>query len=306
MLIAILVALVSGLCVGYYVDTSVLQLFINPLLLTLLLPIMVVIEYRKALSRQNLRLQVFTQLYNFTVVPLFAWLFVRLFFADYPTIAFGFLFYMLLPTAAVAIFWTRQCQGNTINSIKTMLFGLIIGAFLAPFLLRLLLADGLQFSSLEVLRANLVFLVVPLSLGYLLQKLLLWKYSPDQFMLLKPKIMLISQISILFMVFIGVSLKAYTLVSDPAMLVRILVPVALFYLLQYTLSHFVGGVFLNGADRISFVYSTSLKNISLALGICLTLLQEDASGVIILISLTYVIQQLSAPIYAQIAQRTRL
>jgi len=303
MLIAIIASLISGLIFGYYVDTSILQNLITPLLILLLLPIMIVIEYKKALSSQSMRLQVITQLYNFTVIPLLAWIFVRLFLANQPEASFGFILYCLLPTAGIALFWTRKCGGNTLNSIKTMLFGLIIGAFAAPLFLYLILGDALHLDSLQIIRANLLFLFVPLIAGYLIQRIILQRVSAEKFMQLKPKIMLVSQVSIVMMVFVGISLKAHMLLSNLTIMVQIFLPVLFFYLVQYSLSHLLGGLFLNHSDRISFVYSTTLKNISLALGISISLLKENSSTVIILISLTYIIQQLSAPAYARIARK---
>jgi len=300
MLLAITISLISGLITGFFIDTSILHYLINPLLITLLLPIMVVIEYKKALSRQNLRLQVITQTYNFTIIPLFVYLFTRLFFINQPDISFGFILYMLLPTAGISIFWTRRCGGNTLNSIKTMLFGLLIGAIATPLYLHLILGDALNFDSLQIVKTNLAFLLTPLIAGYLIQKVILKKVSPERFMELKPRIMLVSNVSIVMMVFIGISMKAKTLLSSPNLIVQILLPVICFYALQYLLSHLLGGLFLEPHDRVSFVYSTTLKNISLALGISISLLQENASGVIVLISLTYIIQQLSAPLYARI------
>ncbi len=303
MLLAILISLFSGLIAGYFVDTSILRLLINPLLITLLLPIMVTIEYKKALSRQSLQLQVITQLYNFTVIPLLVYPFVHLFFSDRPDIGFGFILYMLLPTAAISVFWTRKCAANTFNSIKTMLFGLLIGALATPLFLALILGDSLSFDSLKIIKTNLVFLLIPLVAGYLIQKLLLMRFSAEEFMQMKPKIMKISAISIVMMVFIGISMKAHLLISNPDILLKILLPVVAFYTLQYTLSHQIGRLFLAREDLISFVYSTTLKNISLALGISISLLRDNASGVIVLIALTYIIQQLSAPLYAKIACR---
>lgn len=57
-----LIAIILSLIFGYHVDTSILQNFITPLLILLLL-ILVAIEYKKALSPQNLRLQVVTHRY---------------------------------------------------------------------------------------------------------------------------------------------------------------------------------------------------------------------------------------------------
>jgi len=301
MLLAIISSMILGLVTGYFVDTSILHYLINPLLISLLLPIMVVIEYKKALSSQNLKLQVITQLYNFTVIPLLVYVWIRWFFNQQPDVSFGFLLYMLLPTAGVAIFWTKKCGGNTMNSIKTMLFGLLIGTLVTPLFLYLILGDALSFDSLQMIKTNLAFILVPLIVGYILQKMILSRISPERFMAVKPKIMLISNVSIVMMVFIGISMKAGTLLANPNVMLKIMLPVVGFYLLQYLLSHWVGGLWLNSADRISFVYSTSLKNISLALGIGISLLQENAAGLIVLISLTYIVQQLSAPLYAKMA-----
>ncbi len=300
MLISIIISLIIGIITGYFVDTSILKIFISPLLITLLLPIMIVIDYDKAFSPKSIKLQLITQIYNFTVLPLLAYIFIKLFFANKPLVSFGFLFYTLLPAAGIAMFWTKKCEGNALNSVKTILFGLVLGAFLAPFFISLLLGNSIDIDSFKIIKTNLMFLLLPLIAGYIINKILNKKFSPDEFMKLKPKIMMISQISVVCMVFLGISLKSNMIISNLFIIVQIFIPVSLFYLIQYILSHYIGGIILNNKDRISFVYSTSLKNVSLALGITITLFQENASPIIILISLTYIVQQLSAPIYSKL------
>jgi ACR3 family arsenite efflux pump ArsB len=297
MLISIVVSLIVGLIVGYFVNTSFLHIFINPLLITLLLPIMITIDYDKALSFKNIKLQVITQIYNFTIIPLLTFLFIKLFFSHNPVVAFGFMFYMLLPAAGIAIFWTKKCEGNAINSVQTVLFGLIIGAIAAPIYISILLKNAIELDSIKVITTNLIFLLLPLVIGYLINNWLNKKYTSNEFNKLKPKIMMISQISVVCMVFIGISLKSNMIFSNLFLIIQIFVPVVIFYALQYFLSHIIGKVILKDSDRVSFVYSTSLKNISLALGITVSLLKENASPIIILISFTYIVQQLSAPIY---------
>ncbi len=297
MLLAIIFSLIIGLITGYFVNTSILHVFISPLLITLLLPIMITIDYNKALSLKNIKLQVITQVYNFTVIPLITYIFIKIFFSNIPVVAFGFMFYMLLPAAGIAIFWTKKCDGNALNSIKTVLFGLIIGAVAAPVYIALLLKNTVELDSIKVITANLMFLLLPLIAGYIINKILNKKYTPEEFNKLKPKIMTVSQISVVCMVFIGISLKSHMIFSNLILIIQIFIPIVLFYILQYTLSYFAGGLILNKPDRISFVYGTTLKNISLALGITVSLLKENASPVIILISFTYIIQQLSAPLF---------
>ncbi len=297
MLYAIVFSLILGLFTGYFVNTSVLHIFINPLLITLLLPIMITIDYNKALSLKNIRLQIITQIYNFTIIPLLTYIFIKIFFSNTPIVAFGFMFYMLLPAAGIAIFWTKKCEGNALNSIKTVLFGLILGAVLAPVYISFLLKNTLELNSIKVITTNLIFLLLPLIVGYIINKILNGKYSPEEFNKLKPKIMMISQISVVCMVFIGISLKSHMILSNLVLVIQIFIPVVIFYVLQYIISHFLGNLFLKKQDRISFVYSTTLKNISLALGITVSLLKENASQIIILIAFTYIIQQLSAPLY---------
>jgi len=105
---------------------------IMPLTFMMVYPMMVTLQRRKIVEGGDLKVQVVTQLLNFTVIPLCALLIGKLFFPDSPDAALGLLLASLLPTSGMTISWTGMARGNVADAIKITVFGLLIGSERPP------------------------------------------------------------------------------------------------------------------------------------------------------------------------------
>ena len=66
------------------------------------------------------------------------------------------------------------------------------------------------------------------------------------------------------------ALKAEDIIADPVLLLSFLVPLAILYLGNFLLSTVVGKVMFDRGDAIALVYSTVMRNLSIALAMALT------------------------------------
>ena len=77
--------------------------------------------------------------------------------------------------------------------------------------------------------------------GYCTRQFLLNKYSMAQFKeRIAPRFPAASTVGVLGIVFVAMALKAETIVSHPAILVSIFIPLLLLYILNYALATAVG------------------------------------------------------------------
>jgi len=105
-----------GLLFGYFFDAQPLKQFIIPVTFIMVYPMMVTLDVKSILKGGDYKLQVGTQLINFILVPLLAFLMGKLFFSDgpekYGLWAVGLFLIGVLPTSGMTISWTGFARGN--------------------------------------------------------------------------------------------------------------------------------------------------------------------------------------------------
>ena len=82
LIVSILLAMIAGLILGYYVDTSWLKNLIIPLTFVLVYPMMVTLNFNSLKQKSNIKLQATTQVINFIVFPAIAFGLGYIFFQD--------------------------------------------------------------------------------------------------------------------------------------------------------------------------------------------------------------------------------
>jgi len=118
---------------------------------------------------------------------------------------------------------------------------------------------------------------------------------------MKPNFAGISSFGVLFIVFISMALKAQIIIKQFDLVLLSIIPLVIFYLLITIISHLIGTKYLNHGDRISLVYSTSLRNLTIALG--LTLSSFSGSLAVFLIAIAYVVQLPIASVYMKLVNK---
>jgi ACR3 family arsenite transporter len=140
-----------------------------------------------------------------------------------------------------------------------------------------------------------------MGLGFLTRQSLLKKYSMVEFKeRIAPRFPAISTIGVLGIVFVAMSLKAKTILTDPGQLLMIFIPLLILYLFNFILSTLIGRRFFTRGDSIALVYGTVMRNLSIALAIAINAFGEAGTDAALVIALAYIIQVQSAAWYVRL------
>lgn len=223
----------------------------------------------------NWRLHLVVQLFTFAVFPLAGLLLdgiVPLLWASEPgAIRHGFLFLCVLPsTISTSVVLTAVARGNTAGALFNAAFSNILGVFLTPVLVHLLMRTTGQSTPLGPLLLKIMMLtLLPFFAGMLLRPLVLrWVEAH------KAWVARISNAVIVFIVYSAFCDSIQARVWErhgPGMTVRVLlVVVVLFAAMSALIYATCRGLRLNREDRIA-AYFCSVKK-TLAMGVPLALL----------------------------------
>lgn len=304
---AIPLMLVAGFFAGLILDEAYLSLLkklIVPLTFLMVYPMMVTLNVSHLAKGLDLKLQGATQLINFFCIPLVAYGLGRLFFPEDSGLALGLLLAALLPTSGMTISWTGFAKGNMGAAINMTVIGLTFGSLLAPFYLKQLLGATVEVELMQVMKQILFIVFLPMAAGFVTRSLFLKRYSPELFKeKFAPRFPALSTLGVLGIVFVAMALKAKSITSDPTVLLKILLPLILLYLCNFTISTMVGRSFFPRGDGIALVYGTVMRNLSIALAVAMNSFGANGSSAALVIALAYVIQVQSAAWYVRFSDR---
>lgn len=304
LIVAIPIIMIAGFGAGLVWDSAPLKQWIVPLTFLMVYPMMVNLQLKKVIEGGDGKVQLVTQLLNFTVIPLFAFLLGKLAFPDSPYIALGLLLASLLPTSGMTISWTGMANGNMAAAVKMTVFGLLIGSILTPIYIKVLMGTTIEIPMAKIFKQIMVVVVLPLVLGNLTQRFLIARYGMAHYQKdLKPIFPPVSTLGVLGIVFVAMALKAQSIASNPGQLVSLIGPLLALYGLNFLLSTLVGKYFFNRGDGIALVYGTVMRNLSIALAIAMTAFGKEGADIALIIALAYIIQVQAAAWYVKFTDR---
>lgn len=299
------VFMVAGLIFGAIANPAFLKALIIPLTFLMVYPMMINLQIQKVLSGGDYRVQLLTQLINFTVIPLFALGMGKLFFADQPLVALGLLLASLLPTSGMTISWTGFAKGNISAAIKMTVIGLILGSIATPFYAKWLMGTTVEIPLANIFKQIVIIVFLPMLLGFLTRITLIQIVGVDKYnQSLKQKFPVFSTLGVLGIVFVAMALKAKDIVANPLVLLSFLIPLAILYVGNFLFSTVIGKLFFNRSDAIALVYGTVMRNLSIALAIAMTAFgKEQGSEIALIIAMAYIIQVQAAAWYVRFSDR---
>ena len=297
-------SMLAGLVFGQLVDPSLLRRAILPLTFLMVYPMMVAVNIQEVFKPGGGKLQGVTLAINFVLIPLLGYSLGLVFFSEQPLMRLGLLLTSLLPTSGMTISWTGFAKGNVPAAIRMTVFGLILGSLLAPLYLKALMGTVMDIPLADVFVQILVIVFLPLVLGYVTQRWLVKRYGTDRFnTALKPKFAPFSTLGVLGIVFVSMALKSQSIVSQPLLLLRYLLPLVVIYAINFGISTLIGKKLFVRADGVALVYGTVMRNLSIALAIAMGVFGAKGAEVALLISLAYIVQVQAAAWYVRFTDR---
>lgn len=301
LLLSVPFTLILGFIVGTLLDTSFLQPTILIGTIVMIYATMVGFKIKELASLKDSKVLSYSLLINFVIIPVVAFLLGKIFLHEHPIMFAGLALSALLPTSGMTISWTAIQKGNVFAAVKLTVFGLILGSFLTPWYLLLMVGKYVDVHILETFQIIALVVFLPMLLGNLTFKLLRKKYSMEHFQKkIKPKFAPLSIWGMLYVVFVSISMKANMILENLQLIAIAFIVLVAFYLINYLISTITAKVLLNRENGIALVNGTVLRNLSIAIGLAATSFGAEAA---LIVTIAFIVQQQSIAYYGKLANQ---
>lgn len=286
----IFLAMLIGIGVGYFIPSS--ADFINsfssgttniPLAIGLILmmyPPLTKIDFHIVPQMfKKPKLLTLSFFITWIIGPFLMFLLSIIFLRAYPEYMTGLIIIGLAPCIAMVIVWNELAEGNReltagligINSLLQVFFFSLYAYFYLEVMLPLFGIKGLELNITiaEIAKTVGIYLGIPFLLA-VLSRLMIKKYCDETFFNQKflPFISPITLIALLFTIVVMFSLKGQMLLVLPMDVIRIALPLVVFFSIMFFLMFFVAKRFgANYQDTVALSFTASGNNFELAIAV---------------------------------------
>ena len=286
----IFLAMIIGVSIGYFIPSS--SGFINsfssgttniPLAIGLILmmyPPLTKIDFSKMPQMfEKPKLLGASFLITWIVGPFLMFLLATFFLKDYPEYMTGLIIIGIAPCIAMVIVWNELAEGNReltagligINSLLQVFFFSLYAYFYLEIMLPLFGIKGLELNITieEIAKTVGIYLGIPFGLAvlsrYLIKRFLGDKWFNQKFI---PFVSPITLIALLFTIVVMFSLKGEMIVDLPFDVVRIAIPLVIFFTIMFFLMFFVAKkIGAKYRDNVALSFTAAGNNFELAIAV---------------------------------------
>ena len=286
----IFLAMLIGVGIGYFIPNS--ANFINsfssgttniPLAIGLILmmyPPLTKVDFSKIpLMFKKPKILLASFIITWIVGPFLMFLLSIFFLKDYPEYMTGLIIIGLAPCIAMVIVWNELAEGNReltaglvgINSLLQVLFFSLYAYFYLEIMLPLFGIKGLELNITiyQIATTVGIYLGIPFALAvtsrFLIKKFLGDKWFNQKFL---PFVSPITLIALLFTIVVMFSLKGEMIVQLPLDVIRIAIPLVIFFAIMFLLMFFVGKKLgADYRDNAAISFTASGNNFELAIAV---------------------------------------
>ena len=286
----IFLAMTIGVSIGYFIPSS--STFINsfssgttniPLAIGLILmmyPPLTKIDFSKISSIfEKPKLLSLSFLITWIIGPFLMFLLATFFLKDYPEYMTGLIIIGIAPCIAMVIVWNELAEGNReltagligINSLLQMFFFSLYAYFYLEIMLPLFGIKGLELNITIAQIATTVgiYLGIPFFLA-ILSRYFIKRFVGDKWFNQKfiPFVSPITLIALLFTIVVMFSLKGEMIVDLPMDVVRIAIPLVIFFTIMFFLMFLVSKkIGANYRDAVALSFTAAGNNFELAIAV---------------------------------------
>jgi len=286
----IFLAMITGICIGYFIPSSAeniskyssgsTNIFLAFGLLLMMYPPLVKIKFSeipKVLNKPKLLFASF--IITWIIGPFLMFLLAITFLKDQPEYMTGLIIIGLAPCIAMVVVWNELAEGNRqlvaglvgINNLIQVFFFSLYAYFYLEIMLPLFGIKGLTLNITisEIAKTVGIYLGIPFSAA-VITRIAVLNLKGEEWLNRKfiPFISPITLLALLFTIITMFCLKGNAIVKVPFDVLKIAIPLVIFFAIMFSLMFFVGKYLgANYTDNVALSFTAAGNNFELAIAV---------------------------------------